>query len=497
VSFGDQQVGTTSASKNGTLTNSGTDTLHISNVAITGTNAGDFAIVVGPSTTCTNNSTVNATANCTWAVTFTPTATGARAASLSFTDDATGSPQSVTLSGNGTAPAVSLAPASVDFGIQAVGTTSAAKNGTLTNTGTATLHISNVAITGTNAGDFAIVVGPSTTCTNGSTVAPNNGTCAWAVTFTPSAAGTRTASLSFTDDAAGSPQSVALTGATPPVASLSTNSINFNNQGVNTTSAVQTVTVTNSGGSALNINGIALSGPNPGDFAITSNGSGACTNTSSVAAGSNCSINLTFTPTATGNRAATLSITDNAAGSPQTVSLAGTGIDFSVAGPSSPVTTTAGQPVMVTITVTPGANGFPNPVAFSASNLPPLSSASFSPSSVTPMGAAATTTLTINTKRRVAEPVKGNTLPPLAGPAAGLWLFSVALVLLTLVMLRRVAHTQRSAVYLGVALLLCCGVILSGCSNSAAGTPKGNYSVTVTATSGQLQHSVTVNLMVQ
>jgi hypothetical protein len=85
-------------------------------------------------------------------------------------------------------------------------------------------------------------------------------------------------------------------------------------------STAQTVTLTNSGNATLSVTGIALSGPNASDFAETADTCG-----SSVAVGASCTIEMTFTPSAAGQRTATLGITDNAAGSPQTVSLSGTG----------------------------------------------------------------------------------------------------------------------------------------------------------------------------
>jgi hypothetical protein len=108
------------------------------------------------------------------------------------------------------APIVSLSSTSLSFGNQNVGSTSSAQTVTVTNSGTASLTVSNVAISGTNASDFA----QTNTCS--STLAPA-ATCSVSVTFTPAANGSRSASLTFTDNAAGSPQSVALsgTGVTP------------------------------------------------------------------------------------------------------------------------------------------------------------------------------------------------------------------------------------------------------------------------------------------
>ncbi len=109
---------------------------------------------------------------------------------------------------------------------------------------------------------------------------------------------------------------LAVTGA---VASLSPSSLTFASQAVGATSAAQTITLNNTGNAALTLTSIALTGTNPGDFAQTN------TCGSSVAAGANCTISVTFTPAASGTLTAAVTLTDNATGSPQTVSLSGTG----------------------------------------------------------------------------------------------------------------------------------------------------------------------------
>ena len=114
------------------------------------------------------------------------------------------------------APAVSISPASLTFASQSMGTTSAAQSVTVTNSGNAGLAISTITIGGTNAGDYAR---SADSCT-GATVAAST-TCSISVAFTPTAAGSRTASVSLVDNATGSPQTVALTGTgtsspTPP-----------------------------------------------------------------------------------------------------------------------------------------------------------------------------------------------------------------------------------------------------------------------------------------
>ena len=109
--------------------------------------------------------------------------------------------------------------------------------------------------------------------------------------------------------------------------SLSPASVIFPSQPVGTTSTPQTITLANTGSATLSIATLAVMGPSAKDFAQTN------TCSSSLAAGANCAISITFTPSASGSRSASLTVTDNAAGSPQTVSLSGTGTALRSASP--------------------------------------------------------------------------------------------------------------------------------------------------------------------
>ena len=103
---------------------------------------------------------------------------------------------------------------------------------------------------------------------------------------------------------------------------LAPSALAFGNVATGTSSSASVVTLTNDGSAALTISNIAIGGANPGDFSQNNN----CPmSPSTLAAGSNCTINVTFTPTQAGARSATLSITDNASGSPQMVNLTGSG----------------------------------------------------------------------------------------------------------------------------------------------------------------------------
>lgn len=198
LNFGNQGTWTTSAARTITLSNPGGSNTNISSIWLAGSQASDFGIT----TTCGSVLTVGA--SCSVSVTFSPTASGARSATLSFADSVAGSPQIVTLSGTGLAGAVSLSASTLVFS-QQLGVPSAAQTVTFSNIGAYPVSIGSILLSGANVSDFSL----STTC--GSSLAAG-AHCTASATFTPSATGARTASLVFTDDAAGSSQAVTLSG---------------------------------------------------------------------------------------------------------------------------------------------------------------------------------------------------------------------------------------------------------------------------------------------
>lgn len=125
-----------------------------------------------------------------------------------------------------------------------------------------------------------------------------------------------TAESVFSNEASATPDA--------PEVSLSPTSLTFADQAVDTTSAAQTVTLTNTGGFTLHITSIAKSGTNPTNFNFTGCGGGSAT---TVAASANCVLNVTFTPSAAGSRTASLDITSDAETSVDNVPLSGTGGD--------------------------------------------------------------------------------------------------------------------------------------------------------------------------
>jgi hypothetical protein len=192
LTFSDQTVFTTSPAQNVVVTNTGLGILVFNRIQ----KFGRFPLTPH----CGN---LEPGASCTISVTFRPTIKGALTGSIYLIDNAPDSPQSVPLAGTGTY--MQFSPALLGFGNQPVGSHSLPKEITLTNKGGATVSISKISMSGTNAGDFTL------TDTCGQNLAPE-ASCSIAVTFTPAMKGNRTAHVAVSDNGGGSPQKVPLSG---------------------------------------------------------------------------------------------------------------------------------------------------------------------------------------------------------------------------------------------------------------------------------------------
>jgi hypothetical protein len=305
--FGNVVVGTTSPSKTVTYTNHEAGSITIS--ALTPTAGSQYAVVAG--STC-SGATVPSGGSCTVALTFSPTALGAApAATVSIVSNATNSPVTVALSGSGIAPSAA-SPSTVAFGSVEQNTTSAAKSVTVYNYQASTLTLNSILVpvpyaisTGTNA------------CSTGTPVAAG-GSCLVYLTFHPTSLGAAPASTVTIDTTAtNSPLTVSLTGSGVAPSAVSATALAFANTGVGTTSSARSVVLTNYQTTAMSV-ATSITGP----FASTT-GTNACT--TSLAASSSCTVYVTFSPTATGAAAGSLSITTNAPNSPLSVALSGTG----------------------------------------------------------------------------------------------------------------------------------------------------------------------------
>lgn len=199
LAFGNQNVGSTSPAQTITLINEKNATaLNIGGI----TSSGDFA----EKDTC--GTSVAAGQQCTVSVTFVPTLPGSRTGSITLKDDASNSPQTVTLSGTGIGPFDTFSTASISLGSQLVTTSGSAQVATLTNNGNAPLTITSIAVSSTNSGDFT----QTNTCPGSNATLAVNASCTISVIFTPTVAGNRSGSVTITDNAPSSPHVLALSG---------------------------------------------------------------------------------------------------------------------------------------------------------------------------------------------------------------------------------------------------------------------------------------------
>ncbi|MBI3726955.1 MAG: choice-of-anchor D domain-containing protein [Burkholderiales bacterium] len=216
-------------------------------------------------------------------------------------------------------PIATVSPASLVFTGTTIGQTSTALSTTLSNTGSAALNITSIALTGGSATDFNLAGG---SCAGGSSLAPS-ASCTVLSTFKPTAQGNRTSSISINHNATGGVSLVTLSGTGNAVAqaglTVSASSLNFGTLLVNAASVAQTITISNSGQAALNFSSITLSGANAGIFVV----GGTCSTQTAVAAGGQCTITLQATPATAGAFAAALNIASNASNGNAVVSLAG------------------------------------------------------------------------------------------------------------------------------------------------------------------------------
>ena len=398
LTFGTLAVGTTSGPQPITLRNLGSAALTLSQLTFTGSDAASFAVApVG--TTCPIGSTVAIGANCLVQIVFAPQTSGAKSATVNFIDNASGSPQSISLSGMAIAPTLQISPSPLTFAAQSVGTASPSQTITLSSTGTSSVTINGITVTGPNAADFS----ENGNC---SAVLGAGASCQLTVIFKPLAAGNRSASISVSDNAAGNPHSVPVAGtATQAAVSISPANVNFANQLVGTASPPVPITVTNTGTGALVIASISFSGTNPADFTQKN------TCTPPVAPAATCLINVTFAPTAVGARTATMVLADNASNAPQSVPLTATAMNFAIDPPNvgaTSATVTAGQTATYQLNLQ-SIDGFAGPVTLTCSGAPAGATCTVIPTPVT-LAANATAPFQVQVST-TARPATANLLP--------------------------------------------------------------------------------------
>jgi len=277
-----------------------------------------------------------------------PTAAGPRSATVTFNDDASGSPHVITVNATAISDTVSMSQTNLDFGSFPIASQTPNVYVYYVNQGSAATTISSTTLGGTNPGDFVL---NAYSCGANSTVGASS-YCYLYLAFKPTAAGTRSATITIADST-GTDQVVNLTGTgiNPfPVVTFLPSTLVFPAQSFGTTSSAQIVSVKNTGTANLNVTSATLQQSST-DFAFYANGCNAAV----VAPNGSCNLYVTFSPTAGGARTASISVADDASNSPQTFSLTGYGqsvADMAVTGSVSPQSLAPGGTATYSIVVT-------------------------------------------------------------------------------------------------------------------------------------------------
>jgi hypothetical protein len=324
--FGSTDVGTP-ITRTFTIQNTGAGYLTVGAISFSGTNASEFSVTTAPS------SSVSPSGSTTFIVTFNPTGTGTRSATISiinsdadenpytFAIQGTGIPvPEIDMQGNGVSiadgDATPVTTDNTDFGSIDYTSGTIPVTYTIYNTGTLTLNLGAITIGGTNATDFAVTTAPA------ATVAPGGNTTV-VITFNPSAVGVRNATLSMvTNDTNENPYNFSIRGTgTDPEINVQGNSTTIGDGDI-TPSATdwtifgstdyvsgtisRTFTIQNTTGTgALNISGTSITGPNAADFTVTT------ASPATIAAGASATFVVTFDPSVVGTRNATVNIFSN------------------------------------------------------------------------------------------------------------------------------------------------------------------------------------------
>ena len=377
------------------------------------------------------------------------------------------------------APMAVVTPSLLNFGTVATGTTSGSLAITVTNSGNSPLQVTG-AVTNT---PFSIS-GP--VCSSALVRLAN---CEIPVVFAPATSGQQHGEVAIQQSVPNAKPVVLVTGmAVTPSLTFTPASLSFNGQAIGSTSAAQTVTITNTSSVGVAIASVTANGP----FAITSQ----CA--TSLAAAASCSVAVTFTPTTVGQQTGSITLSDNAAGSPQNIALSGTGLAALSLGPQ------AGQPTSATVVggtaasyalmVTAGP-GFSGTSSLTCSGAPANASCTVTPSSVVlSTGGSGNFSVTVTTSQQVVMSQDRSLPLQLAGAGLvfGAW------------MLPFFAKRFRLPAGLMMVLALLAILPIAGCGGGSSTTPPssqnvapGTYQLVVTATVGSVHATQTLALIVE
>jgi hypothetical protein len=347
VDFGRWEVGRSGAPRTVRVRNAGAGPLLVGSLRRSAVEASEFDV---KSQTCTQAPIAPGEA-CEAVVEFTPRGRGPRDAELLLFDNAAGSPHQVKLVGVGVEalrpaplPRVEITPNPVDFGAWDGRHSRAGQTVWILNSGTASLDVGSVTITGADERDFVVT---TQMCTR-APVAPRE-RCGIELEFRPRAAGRRAAQLLITDNAPGNPHRVALGGSAyeaPPTpgVKVAPGALNFGSAVVGRARIRDHLQLTSVGTAALQVTHITLDGANAEDFRVVDE---TCSR-SPVRQDTSCTIFVEFSPHGVGPRSGYLVITDNIPRGPHRVAMTGEGTAPSIPHqgdkPSRPVDTTRVTP---------------------------------------------------------------------------------------------------------------------------------------------------------
>ncbi len=473
LNFPSTTITSISPAQNITISNTSASSISLMTPSVS---TGDFRIVANTCATSLGPGT-----GCTVSIAFTPTSSGVHSGNFSMMDDA--GTQLASLNGTGTSPATdALSPLALTFTSQQITAASVAQQVTLTNSGDLPLTLIAAQIM---SGDFTAV----NAC--GNSLNPHS-SCSINVSFVPKNIGPLTGTLTVSDQYRTQSVSLSGIGLAPAGVSLAPLSgIAFPATGLGVPVTPQTVTLTNNGGVPLLVQNIDIAG----DFLIVP-GSNTCGSRLEVAA--SCILQIAFVPSAGGRRSGTLTVTDNAGSSPQTLSLTGIGVDFTLnPNGGTRLTIANGQNAVYLLLISSAAN-ITGTATFTCTGAPANSTCNVTPSTVA-LGNTTTISVTVLTGiTSAAVPSPPRTIPPK--------LFWCLLLLpLSLVPLHRSRRFSLTAfIFLGCLLAVTgCGqgraIPLGTGSNPTPGpvTPSGTYNIVASASSAGLTRTVTLTLIVQ
>lgn len=356
-------------------------------------------------------------------------------------------------------PVVLLSSTSLSFGSLQVTQPSNPQTLTILSNGGQALSLNTFQFSGANSTDFTKT---ADTCHEPVVLQPGQ-SCSVLVSFTPSAAGPRSATFSISDNASPPIQSVQLSGTglgPAPVATLNPANLNFS-QTTQGTSTSSPLSVSNTGNAPLHISNVTITGNDANDFTYSI---GSCN--AAVSPNSSCTINVTFAPLTTGLRTSTIAITDDATGSPQIVQLQGNATAAFTAGPapngSATASISAGQTAQYMLQLSPGA-GYSGTISLSCTGAP-LAATCQVPATVTVNnGTPAPFTVSVVTTGASV------TFPRLPVPPPSLFKFLLLAALLLWVTSRGM-NPYRWAARAALAELLLCLLFFAGCGSAASST---------------------------